>query len=354
VRAVRQNQPRGPFVLEEVPEPALRDDRVVVQIEAAPVLSYHREVLSGALGYAMPTPLYTPGTDALGTVARVGSGVLHVAPGERVAIDPRYFVRENVPEPEGMLLALPGLTAGSHRLQELVRDGTWAEQTALPADMVTPLPGQTDTPAEDLVRLCKFPVCYGGLVRGRLSGGETVVVSGATGNFGAPAVPLAVAMGAARVIALGRNQTVLEQLGKLDPRVIPVALTGEVERDTAAIRDAAPGGAHLALDLVGHANDSRGIQAMVGALRRRGRLVIQGSMDVPLELPYGLLMVRDIELLGAFMYPRYAFERLVDLVCVGALDLSCVEVQAFPLDQIDAAIERASETKGLGYVVVTP
>ncbi len=46
-------------------------------------------------------------------------------------------------------------------------------------------------------------------------GGETVVVLGATGNFGFPAVPLALTMGASGVVALGRNQTVLRELARL-------------------------------------------------------------------------------------------------------------------------------------------
>ena len=354
MKAVRQNTKHGPVSIADIPEPTLRDGSVTVRVEAAGVLSYHRDVLSGKLGYAVPPSPYTPGTDAVGTIEAVGNGVFHTAVGNRVAIDPRLFSHENVSEPEGLLLGLTGLTPGAYALQEWVRDGTWAEKIVVPAEMVTPLPAYADTPAERLACLHKFVVCYGGLIRGRLSGGETVVILGATGNFGAPAVPLAIAMGASRVTALGRNQSVLAQLGKLDARIVPLALTGDVEEDSKAIRDAVPGGADMALDLVGHATDSKGIQAMLGGLRTAGRLVIQGSMGVPLELPYGSIMARSIEILGAFMYPRDTFRRLAAMVDAGTLDLGCTDVHAFPLEKIDEALDAAASLKGLSYVVVIP
>lgn len=45
-----------------------------------------------------------------------------------------------------------------------------------------------------------------------LQAGETVVINGATGSFGSAAVAVALAMGAARVIATGRNSAALDAL----------------------------------------------------------------------------------------------------------------------------------------------
>ena len=46
------------------------------------------------------------------------------------------------------------------------------------------------------------------LPRRHLQPGETVLVSGATGNFGSAAVSVALAMGAACVVAPGRNDRI--------------------------------------------------------------------------------------------------------------------------------------------------
>ena len=63
-------------------------------------------------------------------------------------------------------------------------------------------------------------VPFGGLLRGRLGAGETLVVNGATGAYGTAAVLLGIAMGTARVVAAGRNAASLDALVKAaGPRV---------------------------------------------------------------------------------------------------------------------------------------
>ena len=215
MKAIRPLKKDSPLVVEDVPDPTLKDSDVLVSIEAAGVLSYHEDVLSGKLGYALPPLPFTPGNDGVGIIEEVGSTILHVSVGDRVAIDPRIFASENVTEPEGMLLALTGLTPEASRIQQIWRDGTWAEKVAVPSDNVTKLPEIEGMNGVGLSRVYKFAVCYGGLSRGHLVGGETVVVLGATGNFGSPAVPLAIAMGASRVVALGRNESVLASLSQI-------------------------------------------------------------------------------------------------------------------------------------------
>src|SRR2546423_331933 len=58
--------------------------------------------------------------------------------------------------------------------------------------------------------VCLVP--YGGFLAVDLQPGETVLVSGATGNFGSSAVAVALAMGAARVVAPGRDEKMLAEL----------------------------------------------------------------------------------------------------------------------------------------------
>ena len=90
------------------------------------------------------------------------------------------------------------------------RDGSLAEYMLAPVAAVTPADGLDSFDAAQLAVLNRFIVPFGGLLRGRLVAGEKLVVNGATGAFGTAAVRLGVAMGAARVVAAGRNQAALE------------------------------------------------------------------------------------------------------------------------------------------------
>jgi len=89
---------------------------------------------------------------------------------------------------------------------------------------------------------------------------------------------VALAMGAAEVVAAGRNRAVLDALAEL-PRVRTVAMTGDPDIDAAAV-----GVVDLGLGLVGQASSASGTLAVLKALRRGGRLVLMGSMTVPLPV----------------------------------------------------------------------
>lgn len=64
-------------------------------------------------------------------------------------------------------------------------------------------------------------------------------------------------MGASRVVVAGGNQQALNDLADAGgKRVASVALSGDVARDSSALREAAGGGAHIAFDMVGSARDA--------------------------------------------------------------------------------------------------
>ena len=93
-------------------------------------------------------------------------------------------------------------------------------------------------------------------------------------------------MGAARVVAAGRNPAALRSVAAAaGARVATVALSGDVATDAEAIRAASGGGAHIAFDMVGTPAipDRRSRRSRV--LRRGGRLVAMGSMTVDLPVP---------------------------------------------------------------------
>jgi alcohol dehydrogenase len=119
-------------------------------------------------------------------------------------------------------------------------DGTLAEYALLPASSVVLADGFEDVEPTQLAAVSRFVLPYGGLVRGRLAAGETLVVNGAIGAYGSAAVLVALAMGAAHVVAAGRNAGKLHTLARLTGKtVVPVTLSGDRQKDAAALRDAA-------------------------------------------------------------------------------------------------------------------
>jgi len=339
----------------ETPKPA--PDGVVVAIEAGMVLSYMGRVLSGAVPYSLPPMPFVPGTNAIARVIACGDNVSHARAGDRVFLSPH--MRGDVPdrEPPQILIGLTATvtTPAALAMQMRWRDGVFAEIAHWPAACVTPLVGLEDKPATELIGLAKLIVPFGGLQRSGLRGGQTVIINGATGYFGSGAVMLAVAMGAARVVAAGRKREALERLREaFGPRVIPAVVTGDGSKDLAIIRHAAGGGADVALDLLGAANSTSTTLSSLRALKRGGRLVLMGSAEVPLELSFREMLSNDWEVVGQFMYDRTAPGQLAALVAEGLLDLKKIVVTTFELADFRRAVEAAALMQGLDLTAVVP
>ena len=210
-------------------------------------------------------------------------------------------------------------------------------------------------PASELIGLAKLIVPFGGLQRSGLRGGDTIIINGAAGYFGSGAVMLAVAMGAGRVVAVGRNATALASLrAAFGPRVVAAVVSGEADTDLAIIRNAADGRADVALDLLGSAKSTSTTLSSLRALKRGGRLVLMGSAEVPLEISFRELLANDWEIVGQFMYERHAPGQLAALAAAGLLDLGKIKVKTFKLDQFEQAVEAAATMQGLDLTAVMP
>jgi alcohol dehydrogenase len=221
---------------------------------------------------------------------------------------------------------------------------------------VTPLDGFEGVDAALLAVLSRFIVPFGGLLRGRLAAGETLIANGATGAFGtAAAVLLGIAMGAARAVAAGRNFDALGSVAKAaGPLASTVALTGDVEIDAKATRASSGGGAHIAFDMIGNASDPRSTLPALMSLKRNGRLVLMGSMTVDLPIPCTQVMLNNWEILGQFMFPASAHRRLIELVRGGLLDIGAIRPKVFPLAALREAMDAAAEAGNFWVVVARP
>jgi len=351
----------GRLEVDDTEVPGARPGGVVVRMQAAPVLSYMRKVIDGSLSYRLPALPFVPGTNGIGVVKAVGPGVYHVKPGQRVSLNPHHVANERVPEPAQILIGLtamgfarlPGIDTETLALQRDWPDGVFAEYAQLPAACVTPVVGLDAVPAARLATLGKFLVPYGGFLRGAFQVGETAIVNGASGYFGSAAVLLAVAMGAARVVAAGRDAAALDAVVRAGgTRVHAVVLSGDVERDAEALRAAAGGAADFALDIVGRADSSASSMATLKALRRRGRLVLMGSVSEPLPISVGEMLANDWSVTGQFMYPREAPAQLLALVVAGLLDLSSVNARCFALHELPAAMDAAAKMRALDATII--
>lgn len=336
----------APLIVEILPDPSVGAGEVVVDIVAAPVLSYADEVFSGARQYSLLLPLAS-GVGAIGRVRAVGPDATRLAVGDWVFCDPTVRSRDDAISPDIMLQGWTAPSEGAQRMQTYFRHGPFAEQMLMPMENAVPL-GELDR--ADAGRWCGLMtmlVPYGGLLAAGLQAGETVLISGATGHFGSAGVAVALAMGAGWVVAPGRNAAALADLARrFGPRVITVSLSGDEREDAARMRAAAPGPIDRVLDLLPPLPDAAPVRAAAMTVRSHGTVVLMGGLRVGVELPYVHLMRNCITVRGQYMYSRDAPVRLAALIRSGLLSLESFEVTGFLLDQTNEAVAHAAANGG--------
>lgn len=344
-----------PLAIETVPDPVLGTGEVIVDVAATRILAYAGEVFSGARNYLLDLPVI-PGAGCIGKVRAVGPDATRLEIGDWVFCDPTVRSRDDAVSPD---ITLQGLSAGGEgglRLQKYFRDGSYAERMRVPTENVVRLGTLAETEAPNWCALGTMLVPYGGYLAVDLRAGETVVVNGATGAFGSGGVAVAVAMGAGRVVATGRNPGALEGLQRrYGERVRPVRMTGDEEQDRARILEAAAGPVDVVLDLLPPAATAMQVRAALLTVRPYGRVVLMGGVGMRgagmvdtggLDLPYSWMMRNCVTVRGQWMYPRAAAVRIVGMIRAGLLGLDRYQVTSFPLDQANEAVAHAAANAG--------
>ncbi|MBA3947980.1 MAG: zinc-binding dehydrogenase [Herpetosiphonaceae bacterium] len=336
----------SPLVVETLPDPRPDAGELVVDIIAAPILSYAAEVFSGARQYPLLLPMAV-GVGAVGRVRAVGPDATRLVSGDWVFCDPTVRSRDDAVAPDIMLQGWIAPGEGAQRLQSHFRHGPFAEQMLMPLENAVQLGAVDEADAGHWCALGSFLVPYGGLLAAGLQAGETVLVSGATGHFGSAGVAVALAMGAGCVVAPGRNEAALKDLiRRFGDRIVPVTLTGDEVEDQQRMRQAAPGPIDKVLDLLPPLSNAAPVRAAAMTVRPHGTVVLMGGLRVGLELPYAHLMRNSITVRGQYMYPRDAAARMVALIRSSRLLLNEFEVTRFELGQVNAAIAHSATQGG--------
>lgn len=238
-RALILTSTSSPPALQTLPTPQPGPGSAVVRILTANVLSYTRQIYNGERQYPFPTPLI-PGASAIGRVAAIGPDATLLKPGMLVFVDCTIRGRD-----DATAVFLSGIHEGFSEGSKLLmrgelRDSTYAEYAKVPLETCEVLDerklcGKMGYEIADLACMSAMLVPYGGLRDIDLKAGEMVIVSPATGAFGGAAVLVALAMGA-RVIAMGRNVEALARIKKRSERIETVPITGDVLKDSEALR----------------------------------------------------------------------------------------------------------------------
>jgi NADPH:quinone reductase-like Zn-dependent oxidoreductase len=228
--------------------------------------------------------------------------------------------------------------------------GTMSERTVVPKWMCLPVPDGLQTEVAAAMANPGMSAWLSLTWRAQLVPGETVLILGATGVAGQLAVQMAKQLGAARIIAAGRNQEMLARLKTLGADV-----TIQLEQPDSDLVAAFAHEAKAGIDVVVDYLWGRPTEAFIQAISQRGldhkakrmRLVEVGaSAGDKITLPAAVLRSSGLEINGSG-FGSASLEQILKAIpeffALAAQGKLSIEMETVPLEQIEQAWTRKGD-----------
>jgi len=339
-----------PLRIEEVSVPELRDEDVLVKVEAIFVAPSMKNITQPGGNFIRPTLPAILGSDAVGTIAKLGKQVKGMKEGQKVWVNSTLYYPTDefaLRGREGLSdsMAFQGMFTFNPNNVELMDEyqGGFAEYIKAPSYNVVPLPD--DFPTEQAVRLGYLGTAYHALKRADVHYGSTVLINGATGTVGTGAVLSALAMGAVKIIAVANKKDRLERIKQINPSLIETISLQDGEVTGKIMQLTGGKGVDAFVDCLSYV-DTVSTQQCIYAVKRGGTAVCVGGSTGVLTVPYGFLLGTEITLTGSVWFHSYEATEMVSLATSGRLNLKLFEVRSFSLEQINDAIDFAGSRVG--------
>ena len=315
-----EHGPPESLIIAEVPDLEAGPGQVVVDVGAAGVNFPDTLIIQNLYQFKPDLP-FSPGGEVAGTVRQVGSGVDHVAVGDRV-------------------IAFPGW-------------GGFAEQVAVEARTVIPIP---DTMTIDVA--AAFVMTYGTSYhalkdRADPEPGETLLVLGAAGGVGLAAVELGKALNL-RVIAAASTA---EKLAVCRDHGADDVINYSTEDLKARAKELTAGnGVDIVYDPVGGDYTEAALRATAWG----GRLLVVGFASGPIpKIPLNLTLLKGCDIRGVFWgsfaarQPKRNAANLMELVAMFNAGTIKPHISArYPLEETGAALRSVMDRKATGKIVI--
>jgi 2-desacetyl-2-hydroxyethyl bacteriochlorophyllide A dehydrogenase len=320
---------RGAVGVETVDDPTPGPGQVVVAVAACGLCGTDLHILEGEFAPSLPV---IPGHEFAGTVVARGSGVLDLADGDRVAVDPSLYCHEcHYCRLGHNNLCLRWGAIG------VSQAGGAAEYVAVPAANCVRLPDGVDIADASLIEPLSCAIRGYDVLRSQL--GSHVLIYGA-GTMGLMLLELAKRTGAATVDVVDVNPGRLERAARLGCSDA-VTSADELER---------PYGWELVIDATGN---QQAIQDGLDRVGPAGTFLQFGvsaySTRVTIE-PYKIYN-REITITGS-MAVLHSYERAAELFAAGVLDPGVFITARVPLENYPKALDIFRAGDGLKTQVV--
>ena len=315
---------------EDVPDPEIGDDEVLVSVKAASLNQLDLRLRSGK----SPRPIDLPhvgGVDIAGDVVEAGKNVMDIRIGTRVVIDPTVKSGGGPPKVIGVNLY-----------------GGFAEYVKVPGANVVPIPDDLSYEDASTLPICYVTAWYGLFERAGLKRGETALVHAAGSGTGSAAVQVAHLAGAFVIATAGTDEK-LEKAKELGADETINYIKSDFSEEVKKITNNK--GVDVIFDQIGATVWERNIQT----LSPNGRILLVGVVGGNSStINFGPIIMKDIAILGVTVFnaPR---SNLINVVNLASQKTICPVIdKTFSLKEAASAQKLLEDRSQFGKVILRP
>ena len=332
------------FVFEEVPDPAIKENEVLIKVKACGICGSDVHGMDGSTGRRIPPIIM--GHEASGEIVEVGKEVSGWMEGDRVTFDSTIYPLDdwftlkghyNLSDNRKVL----GVSPGDYR-----QHGAFAEYVAVPAHILYKIPENVSFTEAAMVE--PVAVSLHGLELTPICAGDSAVVVGA-GMIGFFVIQLLRIKGCSTIIAIDIDDEKLKMAKIAGADVLLNSKSVKIKERVLNLTNQR--GADICVDAVG-ISDS--VNSALETVRKGGTVTLIGNLAPRVELPLQSVVTREIRLQGSCSI-RGEFEQVLNLLSKKLIDTSPLLSAEAPLSKGADWFKRLyNKEKGLNKVVLVP
>lgn len=277
------------LVYKDVPDPAIKNNEVLVQVKACGICGSDLHGMDGSTGRRIPPIIM--GHEASGIIIETGSEITSWNQGDRVTFDSTVYRTDDWYTLKGLYnlsdnREVIGVSPGNYR-----RNGAFAELIAIPSHILYRIPENVSFTEAAMVE--PAAVALHSINISHLNTGDSCLVVG-SGMIGIFIIKLLRISGASVIIAIDNDRGKLTKA--LDAGADFTILSDDPDLEAKIFSSTGNRGADIAYEAVGK---SESVNMCIEFVRKGGKAVLVGNTSPNIEFPLQKVVTRELKVLGS-------------------------------------------------------
>lgn len=332
------------LVYKDVPDPVIKDNEVLVKVEACGICGSDVHGFDGSTGRRVP-PLIM-GHEASGIIVQTGKDVINWKSGDRVTFDSTVYKLDDWYTLEGLYnlsdnREVLGVSPGTFR-----RNGAFAEYIAIPQHILYRIPDNVTFEQAAMVEAVAVALHSINIAGIRTGNNCAVVGAGMIGTFILKLLGIA---GASEIIAIDVDTDRLENAR--GNGASHAFLSGDKDIIEKVLSLTSGRGVDISFEAVGISSP---VNIAIDITRRGGKVVLVGNVTPVVEFPLQKVVTRELKVLGSCAI-RGEYEVVLDFLRSGKINVDDQVSAVAPLAEGARWFERLyARERGLMKIILKP